>query len=157
MGEALVSLLDEKGVPAVVQQAGILPPRSSMSAASAEEIKHAITGSPLYQKYAQTEDRRSAYEMLEEVREEQEARAEAEARQAAWEKEQKARERELAARERAYRQSTPKRSTSSTRSRSTSGRSRQTPLEKTINSAANTVGRELGKQIVRGLFGTFRR
>jgi len=157
VGEALLSLLDAKGVPAVVQQAGILPPRSSMSAASAEEIKHAITGSPLYQKYAQTEDRRSAYEVLEEVREEQEARAEAEARQAAWEKEQKARqaawEKEQRAMEQAYRQTAPRRAASS---RSTS-RSRQTPLEKAINSTANTVGRELGKQIVRGLFGTRRR
>ena len=40
---------------------------------------------------------------------------------------------------------------------SSTSRSRQTPLEKAINSTANTVGRELGKQIVRGLFGTFRR
>lgn len=30
-------------------------------------------------------------------------------------------------------------------------------VEKAINSAANTVGRELGRQIVRGLFGTFRK
>ena len=41
--------------------------------------------------------------------------------------------------------------------RTASGRKKQDPLEKAINSAANTVGRELGKQIVRGLFGTFRK
>jgi len=164
VGEALVSVLDEKGVPSMVQQAGILPPRSSMSAASQAEIDQVITESPLYQKYTQVEDRRSAYEVLEEVREEQAAREEAEARQAAWEKERKAQqaawEKEQRAMERAYRQPAPPRRTTSTRttsSRTTSSRKKQDPLEKAINSAANTVGRELGKQIVRGLFGTRRR
>ena len=57
--------------------------------------------------------------------------------------------------ERAYRQPAPPRRTTS--SRATSSRKKQDPLEKAINSAANTVGRELGKQIVRGLFGTRRR
>ena len=34
------------------------------------------------------------------------------------------------------------------------GRRKQSALEKTVNSAANTIGRELGNQFVRGLFGT---
>ena len=34
---------------------------------------------------------------------------------------------------------------------------KQDPPEKAINSAANTVGWELGRQIVRGLFGMFRK
>ena len=55
-----------------------------------------------------------------------------------------------------YRQAAAPRRTSTTR-RTTSSRKKQDPLEKAINSAANTVGRELGKQIVRGLFGTFRK
>ena len=67
------------------------------------------------------------------------------ARQAAWEKEQRERER-------MYRQAAAPRRTSTT-----TRRKKQDPLEKAINSAANTVGRELGKQIVRGLFGTFRK
>ena len=159
VGEALVSVLDEKGVPSVVQRAGVLPPRSSMSAANQTEVDRVISESPLYRKYTQMEDRRSAYEVLEEVREEQAAREEAEARQAAWEKERKAQqaawEKKQRAMERAYRQPAPPRRTTS--SRATSSRKKQDPLEKAINSAANTVGRELGKQIVRGLFGTFRR
>lgn len=159
VGEALVSVLDEKGVPSVVQRAGVLPPRSSMSAANQTEVDRVISESPLYRKYTQMEDRRSAYEVLEEVREEQAAREEAEARQAAWEKERKAQqaawEKKQRAMERAYRQPAPPRRTTS--SRATSSRKKQDPLEKAINSAANTVGRELGKQIVRGLFGTRRR
>ena len=74
VGEALVSVLDEKGVPSVVQRAGVLPPRSSMSAANQTEVDRVISESPLYRKYTQMEDRRSAYEVLEEVREEQAAR-----------------------------------------------------------------------------------
>ena len=159
VGEALVSVLDEKGVPSVVQRAGVLPPRSSISAANQTEVDRVISESPLYRKYTQMEDRRSAYEVLEEVREEQAAREEAEARQAAWEKERKAQqaawEKKQRAMERAYRQPAPPRRTTS--SRATSSRKKQDPLEKAINSAANTVGRELGKQIVRGLFGTRRR
>ena len=166
VGEALVSVLDEKGVPSIVQKAGILPPRSSMSAAPEADVRQAIQKSPLCQKYAQALDRRSAYEVLEEVRDQQVAQEEAAARQAAWEKEQKAREKEMKAqqaawereqreRERAYRQAPPRRPSAS--SRSSSSRKKQDPLEKAINSAANTVGREVGKQIVRGLFGTFRR
>ena len=150
VGEALVSVLDEKGVPTVVERANILPPRSSMSAAEGAQVQAAVNGSPLRDKYAQTEDRRSAYEVLEEDRQREAARAEEEARQAAWEKEQ-------AAKQRAVRQSAPRRATTTaSRSRTTTSR-RQDPLEKAINSAANTVGRELGKQIVRGLFGNFKR
>lgn len=142
VGEALVSVLDEKGVPSIVEKAGILPRRSSMSAAPEVAVKGTIQSSPLNNKYGQAEDRRSAYEVLKEVREK-------EATQAAWEKEQ--REREWA-----YRQAMAPRRTS-TACRTTSSRKRQDPLEKAINTAANTVGRELGCQIVRGLFGTFRK
>jgi len=142
-GEALVSVLDEKGVPSIVDRAGILPPRSSMSAADENTVQTVICGSAYFDKYAQTEDRRSAYEVLAEVREEEMERAEQEARQAAWEK-------ELAQKRKAYTQATTRRTTSS--------RKKQTTLEKavskTITSTANTIGRELGKQLVRGLFGT---
>ena len=165
VGEALVSVLDEKGVPTVVERANILPPRSSMSAAEGAQVQAAVNGSPLRDKYAQTEDRRSAYEVLEEARQRETAQEEEAARQAAAEKEQKAREKELKAQqtawekeqrewERAARQSTARRPSTSRRATS---RKKQDPLEKAINSAANTVGRELGKQIVRGLFGTFRK
>ena len=165
VGEALVSVLDEKGVPSIVEKAGVLPPRSSMSAAPEAEVKAAIQSSPLARKYGETVDRRSAYEVLEEARQRETAQEEEAARQAAAEKEQKAREKELKAQqtawekeqrewERAARQSTARRPSTSRRATS---RKKQDPLEKAINSAANTVGRELGKQIVRGLFGTFRK
>ena len=139
VGEALISVLDEKGVPTTVERANILPPRSSMSAAPAEEVKAVIQDSPLYSTYTQVDDRESAYEVLEEIREEEAAQAEREARAAGKEKER--------AKKAASRRTTSR----------SSGRRHQSALEKAINSTANTVGRELGKQIVRGLLGTFRR
>ena len=151
VGEALVSVLDEKGVPSIVDKAGILPPRSSMSAAAEEEIVKLIDACPLADKYADLEDRESAYEVLEELRAQEQAEAEEAERQAAWEKEQK--EREKAFRQQ-YTRRTPARRTTTRR---TTTRRRQSTLEKavnkTINQTANTVGRELGKQIIRGLFG----
>lgn len=63
-GEALVSVLDEKGIPTVVEQTKILPPESRMGAISAEERKTAITGNTLYEHYSAGFDRVSAYEIL---------------------------------------------------------------------------------------------
>ena len=154
VGQALVSVLDEDGVPTIVEQAGILPPRSSMAAATAGQILDVMTSSPLSNKYNATTDRESAYEVLEEVRAEEAAQAEEEARREAEEKEWERREREQERRTTSSRRKTSSR-------RTTSSRKRQSPLEKavnkTINSTANTVGRELGKQIVRGLLGNFLR
>ena len=65
-GEALMSFLDEEGVPGVVQRAFVLPPRSFMGVASDQEIRSQIENSPLYLKYDRVIDRESAYEMLNE-------------------------------------------------------------------------------------------
>ena len=162
VGEALVSVLDEKGVPTIVERANILPPRSSMSIAPDEAIRSAIESSPLAQKYAAVQDRRSAYEELEEERIEAEELAAEQARLEEEEKERERREKERAARRSTTTGSRSASSRSSSgRSRSTSTRKRQTALEKavnkTINQTANTVGRELGKQIARGILGNFLR
>ena len=70
-GEALVSVLDEKGVPTIVEKANILPPSSSMDAASEEDVKTAIKASPLFGKYEEVKDEKSAYEIITEQQEEQ--------------------------------------------------------------------------------------
>ena len=146
MGQALISLLDEDGVPTIVEQAGVLPPRSSMSAATEEDIKAAIADSPLAERYNESEDRRSAFEVLSEEQAEAKEQAEKEAKAAEKEKERKEKEKAKAKK---------------TSSRSTSTRKRQSALEKAVNktitTTANTVGRELGKQLIRGLFGNLKR
>ncbi len=63
--EALVSVLDESGIPTIVKKCRILPPQSRMGTITEEERKEEIEGSLLYNRYFQTVDRESAYEILE--------------------------------------------------------------------------------------------
>ena len=64
VGEALVSMQDEKGVPAMVERAWIVPPHSSLSPLQPGEIAGIVRGSVLYGAYEKTVDRESAYEKL---------------------------------------------------------------------------------------------
>ncbi len=64
VGEALVSTLDEKGIPSVVERALIYPPRTQLPPISPEERQQAIRQSPVYGHYEKTLDRESAYEIL---------------------------------------------------------------------------------------------
>lgn len=66
VGEALVSTLDEKGVPSVVGRTLIRPPASRLGPATKAERKAVIKASPIADKYDAVKDRESAYEMLEE-------------------------------------------------------------------------------------------
>ena len=162
VGEALVSVLDEDGVPSIVQRANILPPRSSMKAADTAVIGSVIASSPLASKYAAAADRRSAFEELNEIREEEaereQERLEIEEERKALEKERKEleeRQRKAAAASRTYSTSRTTSSRSySTSKKSSSSRSRKSPLEKALDTTMNTIGRELGKKIARGLFDT---
>ena len=63
-GQALVSFLDEEGIPQIVEHARILPPQSSMNMAEEYLIKNNMIACPLYSKYAVSVDRESAYEIL---------------------------------------------------------------------------------------------
>ena len=93
-GEALVSFLDEKGAPSVVERAKILFPLSQIGAVTEGQRGQIINQSRLYGKYDKVIDRESAFEMLMEEAEaalkaEQEA-AEAAAAAEAAEAEEKA-------------------------------------------------------------------
>ena len=63
-GEALVSFLDAKGAPSVVERAKILFPLSQIGAISEGQRNDIIKQSRIYGKYDKTIDRESAYEML---------------------------------------------------------------------------------------------
>ncbi len=63
-GEAVTSLLDEKGVPGVVERTLIRPPVSQIGPIAAEERAGQIAASPMQAKYALRIDRDSAHEML---------------------------------------------------------------------------------------------
>lgn len=63
-GEALVSFLDEKGAPCMVQRAKILFPLSQIGAITPEQRNAIVRSSRLYGKYDTMVDRESAFEML---------------------------------------------------------------------------------------------
>lgn len=129
-GEALVSFLDEQGIPSIVERAFIMPPRSELGTIDAAERSRLITASSLSGKYDQLIDRASAYELLQvQAKEAQLERKHSEERKA----EQKQSKR-----------TAPK-------------RSQQSMLGKAANAALTTIGRELGRSIVRGILGSLRK
>ena len=79
VGEALVSFLDEGGIPTIVERAKILPPQSLMGPAEAEYVNQLITAGEFELKYRTTIDRESAYEIIMKATEELKAQQEQEA------------------------------------------------------------------------------
>src|SRR5690606_18696800 len=66
VGEALVSLLETKAVPSVVQRTLIRPPSSRMGPLAESERQRLVATSPVAGQYDETIDRQSAFEMLRE-------------------------------------------------------------------------------------------
>ncbi len=64
VGEALISVLDEKGAPTVVERALVYPPRSRLVPLTGDERATVIRQSVLHGHYEQVVDRESAYEKL---------------------------------------------------------------------------------------------
>lgn len=64
VGEALISFLDEKGRPNMVERGFVIAPNSKIGPISPEKIPEIIHQSPYYSKYANTIDRQSAYERI---------------------------------------------------------------------------------------------
>jgi DNA double-strand break repair helicase HerA and related ATPase len=78
VGEALVSMLENKGEPSIVQRTLIRPPESRIGPLSADERRGVIEYSPIYGKYEEAIDRESAHEILKQ-RTEEAAQAQAQA------------------------------------------------------------------------------
>jgi len=64
VGEALVSFLDEKGRPNVVERAMVIAPESKMGLLGEEGLNRVLNKSPLYGRYEDAIDRESAYEKI---------------------------------------------------------------------------------------------
>jgi hypothetical protein len=64
VGEALVSLLDDKGRPTVVERAYVVPPGTRIGPVTAQEREKLVKSSVVAGVYEKTEDRESAYEKL---------------------------------------------------------------------------------------------
>ncbi len=63
-GEAVVTVLSEKGAPTPVAATRLRAPESLMGPVESGALDRAVTSSPLYERYAQAVDRESAYERL---------------------------------------------------------------------------------------------
>ena len=143
-GEALVSFLDEKGAPSIVERAKILFPLSQIGAITDDQRRDLIRKSRIYGVYDKSFDRESAYEVLVAQQKQEEKRLQKEA-----EEEEKRKAKEAKEKERA--RSTSSRSTTTTRKKKSAGAK---ALEKTLNTTATTIGRNLGNSIVRSLLGS---
>jgi DNA helicase HerA-like ATPase len=64
VGEALVSFLDARGTPGIVERALVYPPRSRLEPLTAAERRQVVEGSAVFGAYEKTVDRESAYEKL---------------------------------------------------------------------------------------------
>ncbi|WGE57920.1 helicase HerA-like domain-containing protein [Actinobacillus equuli] len=83
VGEALISVLDEKGMPTPVEVAYIHPPKSQLTPLAAAERDALVKQDDLYAYYSQYVDNESAYELLNaQVAQTQAAQQQAEAQQA---------------------------------------------------------------------------
>lgn len=102
VGEALVSFLDEKGIPGIVQRAAVICPQSFMGPVE-ESVRAAVLISDGMAKYDQTVDNESAYEKLQDQAELEEEKARLEAERARLEKEREELEKQRAKEEEAVR------------------------------------------------------
>jgi DNA helicase HerA-like ATPase len=130
-GEALVSVLDLKGVPTMVERTLIRPPCGRLGPVTPDERREIIAASPLTGQYDQTVDRESAYELLAQ-------RARRSAGASAEREENTARRRRVDTRASSDRPSATPRSSS-----------RETATERFVKNVAGSVGRQVGTIVVR--------
>jgi hypothetical protein len=131
-GEALVSFLDEKGAPSVVQRAKVLFPLSQIGAINNTQRELLIRQSRIYGKYDKAFDRESAFEVLI-------AQAEKEAQEAEKAKKEAEKEKQKAKEEKE--QAKNKKNSSSTTGK---------VVGSVLNTVARTATREITKSIVGG-------
>ena len=158
VGEALVSLLDEKGAPTVVARTRIRPPDSRLGPATDAERAAVMAASPVRGVYDQAVNRESAEEILAarhaasdqaaaqakaqaDAAKAAEAQAKLDAKAAAAQAKEQAREQARVARAPAA----PRRST------------RETPIESLTKSVLRTAGSTLTRELLRGVLGGLRR
>ena len=135
VGEVLISMLDEKGIPSMVDRAFVVPPVGKLGPITPEQRAQLISSSLVAGQYEQAVDRESAFEILQKKAEERmQQKAEADAAVAAT--------KQQAAEEKAARQA---------------ARAPDTIFESigksVARSASSSIGRQIGTQIVRGVLG----
>src|ERR1700734_1035103 len=131
VGEGLVSFLDEKGTPEMVERALVCPPRSQIGPITLEQRQQIIRDSVVAGVYENAVNRESAYELLQ-------ARA----------------AQTISAQQPAPKPTTWLGELASLGTGSSGGRRGDSLIETVAKSAARTMGSTVGRQIVRGLLGS---
>lgn len=159
VGEALVSVLDEEGVPTIVKRVKILPPQSLMGPVPDEDKKGEFMANNLYLTYKDAKDPDSAYEYLQRL-ESQRQLAEDEAKKA--EEEEKIAQAEAKKAEKEAEMTATQRlkmETERAKAEAKEAEARKKKVKKMAGSvastAAGTVGREIGQNLGKGIGGTF--
>jgi len=129
IGEAFISVLNEKGIPTPLARTLLRAPMSRMDILSKAEIKDLVGNSNIIDKYNKETDRDSAYEMLNEKIEDFQAKEI---------QEEKKKEKEKASKQTTRRPATKRR--------------QKTQIEKAMSSS---MGRMIIREVTRGLLGAF--
>lgn len=135
-GEALISCLDEEGRPCIVERAFILPPQSQFGTIDDAVRNQILSASSMSGKYDREQDRESAFEQLQDISQTEAAEVKKSAMQQS--------QREMAG-------------TDNGRRSSGRGYTRQTPMEKAANAVFSTIGREVGRTLIRGILGSLKK
>ena len=133
VGEALVSTLDAKGRPTVVDWCLMAPPRSRIGPLDPAERQEIFDRSPLKGRYDETVDRESAYELL------------------------KKREEELAQKKAQAAREDAERKAAEQENKRSGGSRRQSTGEAFFTSMVRTIGTQIGRSIARGILGSLSR
>lgn len=166
IGEALVSVLDEEGIPTVVKKCTMLPPQSNLGTLDDLARDQQIKGSMLYSRYHDYFDRDSAYEFLQRMNLEAQKQAEEEAAQkeeAAHQKEQEKQEAaQLKAQEKEQLRLQKEQEKEALRVQKAKEKEEEAKKKKAnrvagsvARSAAGTVGREIGNSLGKSVGGSF--
>lgn len=131
VGEALVSTLEGKGTPSIVERALIRPPCAKLGPATAEAKRMARQADGVGEKYDKTQDRESAYEILQK-------RAEKAAEQA--EKAQEAADKAKKTKKSSNRQSVG-----------------EAAVKSLVRAVSSNIGRTIAKELIRGVMGSLKK
>jgi Predicted ATPase len=136
VGEVLISMLDEKGIPNIVDRAFVVPPVGQIGPITADQRAQLISNSLVAGQYEQVIDRESAFEIL--------------AKKASEKAEQQA---QVDAQDQAAKQATEEEKANRAAARAPD--SVWESIGKSVaRSASSSIGRQIGTQIVRGVLGS---
>lgn len=162
-GEALISVLDETGVPTLVQRCKVLPPQSLLGTLDNTVRASLIQGDLLNGKYGTYVDNDSAYEFLQRKNladaEAAEAEKAAKVAEKAAAKEaadaQKAAEKAAADAEKARQKEIEKAEKEALKEKEKKEKARQQSIKNVAKSGGSTVGREIGQTVGKAIGGDF--